>query len=377
MYILSVSLKFCCFLILIIKKLSNLNFREEISAKNRVFNTPRTMYDRLETNARKVLFLRNYEAEMDDGDNHLHQIRFERGVVTPPTTLYTMAAQRMSPQLTPIHSYDFSHLRNEHQVSAIAFFESHNLASQRISIRMFTESNFAKSTAGNYKIVDRQSDGDSNAQLNLDKVKNMGEFHSAFFWMMTLRQRIFPWDHSFSSLLLFLIESEYFIAPHNADGLGRGNMPQGTFCGLFVDYVVHINNSRFTKKLPFLTTVELYGISIQFCRGDSRFKNHNLNPINSNSNGQSSNARQTPSQRFGQPKQQQSQQSQHKPKSVDRRSICDYYNLPPPKKCFRAKLHDGKMCKDQAGFVRKHICAFLLPDGVFCGEPHPEFEHSE
>ncbi len=105
------------------------------------------MYDRLKTNAHKVLFLHNIEAEMDDGDSHLHQIRFERGVITPPTTLYTMATQRITPQLTPIHSYDFSHLRNEHQVSAIAYFESHNLASQRISICMFTESNLAKSTA--------------------------------------------------------------------------------------------------------------------------------------------------------------------------------------------------------------------------------------
>ncbi len=35
------------------------------------------------------------------------------------------------------------------------------------------------------------------------------------------------------------------------------------------------------------------------------------------------------------------------------------------------------MCKDQSGFVRKHICAFVLPDGVLCGDSHPEFEHTE
>ena len=110
------------------------------------------MYDRLETNARKVLFLRNFEAEMDDGDNHLHQIRFQRGVVTPPTTLYTMAAQRISTQLTPIHSYDFSHLRNEHQVSAIAFFESHNLASQRRSISCLLKVTFQNAKPDAYEI---------------------------------------------------------------------------------------------------------------------------------------------------------------------------------------------------------------------------------
>ena len=95
---------------------------------------------------------------------------------------------------------------------------------------MFTESNFAKASSGNYRIVDRQNDSDSSAHLNLDKVKNMSEFHSAFFWMKTLRQHIFPWDHSFNSLNLFLIESEFFLAPHNADHLSRGNINQGTFC---------------------------------------------------------------------------------------------------------------------------------------------------
>ena len=360
-----------------ISNLSNFIFREEITAKNRVFNTPRTMFDRLENNARKVIFLRNFEAEFDDGENRLHQMRFERGVITPPTTLYTMAAQRIDVKMTPIDSYDFSHLRNEHQVSALAFIESHNLSSHRISIRMFTESNFAKASSGNYRIVDRQNDSESSTQLKLDQVKNMSEFHSAFFWMKTLRQRIFPWDHSFDSLHLFLIESEFFLVPHNADGLGRGTINQGTFCGLFVDYVVHINNSRFTKKLPFLTTVELYGVSIQFCRGDSRFKGHDLRAFIPNNSGQSSNSRQTPSQRFNTNRQQHSQSSQQKPKSIDRRSICDYFNLPPPKKCYRSKIQDGKMCKDQSGFVRKHICAFVLPDGNLCGESHPEFEHTE
>ena len=94
------------------------------------------MFDRLDTNAREVIFY-------DDGENKLHQMRFERGVITPPTTLFTMAAQRISSQMTPIHSYDFSHLWNEHQISAIAFIESHNLASHRLSIRMLMESNFA------------------------------------------------------------------------------------------------------------------------------------------------------------------------------------------------------------------------------------------
>ena len=61
---------------------------DEIAAKHLVFNTPRTVYDRLETNARKVTFLRNFESEFDDGDINLHQMRLERFVITPPTTLY-------------------------------------------------------------------------------------------------------------------------------------------------------------------------------------------------------------------------------------------------------------------------------------------------
>ena len=69
--------------------------QEELSAKNRLYNQPRTIQDKLELNNKKVQVLKKWDMDYDDLNTTLHPIRFERAPITPATTLFTMAASRI------------------------------------------------------------------------------------------------------------------------------------------------------------------------------------------------------------------------------------------------------------------------------------------
>lgn len=72
--------------------------QEELSAKNRLYNQPRTIQDKLEQNNKKVQVLKKWDVDYDDLNTTLHPIRFERSPVTAATTLFTMAASRIPHQ---------------------------------------------------------------------------------------------------------------------------------------------------------------------------------------------------------------------------------------------------------------------------------------
>ncbi len=65
----------------------------------------------------------------------------------------------------PITSYNFCHLKNVHQVTQQAYIESHNLPSQKLSLKMFTETNVLKTNSGfqQYKIIEHN---DAQAELH-------------------------------------------------------------------------------------------------------------------------------------------------------------------------------------------------------------------
>ena len=224
--------------------------KQEIECSNRLYTAPKTVLDKLQANNESIIIPTEYPTAIDDLQFNLHPVRYARFPITPPTQLFTMAAN-LNVNPPPITSYDFSHLKNVHQVTPTAYVESHNLTSQKLSLKLFTESNFLKANSGfqQFKIIDRQ---DAQAELqtgaSLLNVKSFHEFLCSFFWARVLRSCAFPLDKSFDSLYLFFLDNDFFECPFNADGLGRGPMNQGTFCALFADYIIQMNNSRYAKK---------------------------------------------------------------------------------------------------------------------------------
>ena len=115
-----------------------------------------------------------------------------------------------------IGCYNWTHLKNVHQLSPQAILESHNLCSQKWSLKLFTESNFNKQANGfnSYKIVDKTSGGsEPESGLALQNIRKLSEFQTSFFWCEKLRQKGNPADFSFDSLRLFLLESDHFAQP--------------------------------------------------------------------------------------------------------------------------------------------------------------------
>ena len=129
---------------------------------------------------------------------------------------------------------------------------------------MFTEANFNKFSSGfqSFKIVENKNSNGADIQSGsmFNEVKSMTEFHRAFFWASKLRRKVLPIDESFDALFYFLIESDFFYAPSNGDGYGRGSVNQGTFCANFCDYIIrqtlyltkyYENNSFFSLKFTY------------------------------------------------------------------------------------------------------------------------------
>ena len=192
---------------------------------------------------------------------------------------------------------------------------------------------------------------------NLERIYTMqsfSEFLNAFFWASVLRSCVLPLDRSFDSLYLFFLDNNFFEQLCNADGLGRGSLNQGSFCAIFADYVLRMNNSRYAKKLPFATTAELHNIYIQFCRGDQRFKN--------------------PFHMAGRQNSAQSTSGKNQTSTGSKKFTCNFFNL-KDKTCFRTKLKDGN-CRDKSGAIYKHLCDHQTATGEICGRAHPKFEHS-
>lgn len=91
--------------------------KEEMTEKNRFFNNPKTVEDKLVANEVKVLVETLYNECVDDLQHKLHPVRFARFPVIPSTDLFKQIADVIDPVLIPISSYDLTHTINSHQVS--------------------------------------------------------------------------------------------------------------------------------------------------------------------------------------------------------------------------------------------------------------------
>ncbi len=126
-----------------------------------------------------------------------------------------------------------------------------------------------------------------------------------------------------------------------------------------------INNDRFSKKLPFITTEEMLSVYVNFCRSDYRFRNHRIEAPQRPQQHQSSHTQQQQQQQHSQPSQQNSKA---------RNKTCKYFNS-ATHTCLRNKLEDGSACTDKGGLHWKHVCSKVLSGGNLCGQVHPEYDH--
>lgn len=91
--------------------------KEELTEKNKFFNNPKTVEDKLVANEAKVLVDTTYPECVDNLQSKLHAIRYSRFPVIPTTELFKQIADKIDPILIPISCYDLTHTINSHQVS--------------------------------------------------------------------------------------------------------------------------------------------------------------------------------------------------------------------------------------------------------------------
>ena len=91
--------------------------KEELNEKNKFFNNPKTVEDKLVANEAKVLVDTTYPECVDDLQSKIHPLRYSRFPVTPTTELFQKIADNIDPILIPISCYDLTHTINSHQVS--------------------------------------------------------------------------------------------------------------------------------------------------------------------------------------------------------------------------------------------------------------------
>ena len=329
-------------------------------------NSSNSLEDTMRSNEKRVLKDIHYPAEVDNLSTNLHSIRFTRFPLTPAVKLYQIASSKMQTKQIPLMADDFSHLRLSTQIPTQAFLEAANLGSQKITLRYFAPSNFAKISSGvkSMKFL-AQSESENPAVITnfmLDDIADMKEFMSAWFWFKTLHSRIFPLDCSNESIELFLLENSHFQNTScDYRGLGRGDMNAGKFCSLFCDYLIRLNRCRFDRGEPFLSTSEISYQFESFCRGKKEFQDKDLNSRYSHKNtstsrSQTANKRNHQGQKLGPTKGQ----------------VCEYFNVGT---CTRVQLENGKKCRGKNGYTRLHSCSYEISPNVCCGGDHKLADH--
>ena len=96
--------------------------QEELAAKNRLYNQPNTIKDKLDSNSRKVLVMKKWDSDYDDLNLNLHPIRFERSPVTSATALFTMAANWISYKQAYIYMYIYFLFKSLNRYLFLAVF---------------------------------------------------------------------------------------------------------------------------------------------------------------------------------------------------------------------------------------------------------------
>lgn len=235
------------------------------------------------------------------------------------------------------------------------------MVSQKISTKDYTPNNFRKEQSGAAKVkfVTRGNNAEVESEQLFDEIKSLQEFQRAFFFLGVLRKRVLTIDCSLEPLQLFLIDRSYFQDECDIKGFGRGpKITQGSFCAMFADNIIRINNERFDKKFSFITYAEMDAEYSTFCQADVRLHGHV--PKFFGHQNESENK----------PRHFQKQQIRQNNKNND---ICYHFNSDS---CTKTLIDNNSKCKDRSGVVRRHLCNFAFKDGNVCAKPHMKLNHT-
>ncbi len=213
---------------------------ESTAMKARELERSREADDKLAAN--KAALLTTFTAVKEGKDNRqsvLHPARFMAGAACSSTRQWLAAREVLGTSSLPaVGSYDMTSAGLAGHVSAKGWAELHNMASGKLSIRMFSINSCGTRVSG-------KKTGDEEDPMDV------GEFKLALRAMRTAFQLALPWNHSVLAL-------EGFFHQNNFCSSDLANVEKRAFFLVkFTDYVLGQNADRWRDSEPFLTAGDL------------------------------------------------------------------------------------------------------------------------
>jgi hypothetical protein len=180
---------------------------------------------------------------LDDRTNVLHDGRFLPGANCSASKLWLAARSRIPLHgAPPLGNYDMACVGLGGFMSSRGWVELANRASTRISLKHFNINSCSRRSS-NRKSEEPEDD--------LQEFTELGEFQLALRTMRTAAAFEMPWNHSFSALENFIINSKFC-----KDDLGEVDN-KAQILTQFCDYVLSENASKWRDAEPFLSAGEL------------------------------------------------------------------------------------------------------------------------
>ena len=172
----------------------------------------------------------------------LHSARFLPGAGCSAARIWLTARDHLGLQSFPaIGNYDMGAVGLAGYVSAKGWTELHNLASSKLSVKLFNIN--CSGSRGSYK---KSVDGEET-----DVTLEVEEFKLALRAMRTAFQLAMPWNLSVLALEGFFFQTNF--CSTDLTGVEK----KGWFLTRFADYVLELNSDRWRDAEPFLTAGEL------------------------------------------------------------------------------------------------------------------------
>ena len=178
----------------------------------------------------------------DNRWNSLHPARFLPGAGCSATKLWLAAREHLGlTGYAAIGNYDMGAVGLAGYVSSKGWSELHNLASAKLSVKLFNIN--SSGCRGSYK---KSTDGEDS-----EVILEVEEFKLALRAMRTAFHLAMPWNLSVLALEGFFIQTNFC-------GSDLASVEKkGWFLSRFTDYVLELNSDRWRDSEPFLTTGEL------------------------------------------------------------------------------------------------------------------------
>jgi hypothetical protein len=180
---------------------------------------------------------------LDDRTTNLHDGRFLPGANCSAAKLWLAARARIPLHgAPPLGNYDMAGVGLGGFVSSRGWVELANPASTKLSLKLFNINNCARRPSGKKHDEDEQS---------LQDITELGEFQLALRTLRTAASFVMPWNHSFTALENFIINSKF--CKEDLTEIDNKAQVLTQFC----DYVFQENANRWRDSDPFLSTGEL------------------------------------------------------------------------------------------------------------------------